>query len=76
MDIRYARFPVSDAGGMAVHLPIVDLGPSPARLAIVAGIHGDEPSPLLVVDRFVTTSPPPRSLHLARKRHQRQASYF
>lgn len=51
---RYDRIPVEDAGGLAVLLPIADLGPSPARLAVVAGIHGDEPSPLLVVDRFVT----------------------
>jgi predicted deacylase len=50
----YERIPVHDAGGMAVHLPIVDLGPKPMRMAVVAGIHGDEPSPLLLVDRFVT----------------------
>ncbi|MFZ5478502.1 MAG: succinylglutamate desuccinylase/aspartoacylase family protein [Myxococcota bacterium] len=53
MSARYTRFPVSDAGGMAVHLPIADLGPGPPRMAVVAGIHGDEPSPLLLVDRFV-----------------------
>lgn len=50
---RYTRFPVHDAGGMAIHLPIADLGPEPPRLAIIAGIHGDEPSPLLLVDRLV-----------------------
>jgi predicted deacylase len=38
---------------MAVHLPIVDIGPGPARLALVAGIHGDEAAPLVLVDRFV-----------------------
>lgn len=38
---------------MTIHLPLVDLGPQPARLAVVAGIHGDEPTPLLLVDRFV-----------------------
>jgi predicted deacylase len=38
---------------MSVHLPIADLGPGPPRMAVVAGIHGDEPSPLLLVDRFV-----------------------
>lgn len=43
-----------DAGGMAIHLPIADVGPAPTRLTVVAGIHGDEPSPLLLVDRFVT----------------------
>lgn len=36
-----------------MHLPVVDLGPGPAKLAVIAGIHGDEPSPLLLVDRFV-----------------------
>lgn len=51
--IHYDRFPVSDAGGMALHLPVVDIGPGPARFAVVAGIHGDEPSPLLLVDRLV-----------------------
>jgi predicted deacylase len=50
----YERIPVHDAGGMAVHLPIADLGPGPIRMMVVAGIHGDEPSPLLLVDRFVT----------------------
>lgn len=50
----YTHIPVSDAGGMSIHLPIADLGPGPARLAVVAGIHGDEPSPLVLVDRFVT----------------------
>lgn len=49
----YTHVPVLDAGGMAIHLPVVDLGPSPARLVLVAGIHGDETSPLLLVDRFV-----------------------
>ena len=38
---------------MSIHLPVVDLGPSPPVMAIVAGIHGDEPSPLCLVDRFV-----------------------
>lgn len=55
MTIRYERIPVHDAGGMSVHLPVVDLGPSPPVLAIVAGIHGDEPSPLCLVDRLVLT---------------------
>ncbi len=50
----YTRIPVHDAGGMAVHLPIADIGPAPIRMTVVAGIHGDEPSPLLLVDRFVT----------------------
>jgi predicted deacylase len=50
---RYERINVHDAGGMSVHLPIVDLGPGPPRFAVVAGIHGDEPSPLLLVDRFL-----------------------
>ena len=50
---RYERLPVHDAGGMAVHLPIADIGPSPPQLAVIAGIHGDEPSPILLVDRFV-----------------------
>lgn len=54
MQPSYERIPVHDAGGMAVHLPIVDIGPSPVRFTVVAGIHGDEPSPLLLVDRFVT----------------------
>lgn len=54
MGPRYDRIPVEDAGGLAVLLPIADLGPTPPRLCVVAGIHGDEPSPLLVVDRFVT----------------------
>lgn len=40
---------------MTLQLPIVDLGPQPPVLAIVAGIHGDEPSPLYVIDRLVTT---------------------
>lgn len=53
MSIRYDRVPVSDAGGLALHLPIADLGPGPPRFAVVAGIHGDEPSPLLLIDRFV-----------------------
>ena len=38
---------------MAVHLPVVDIGPQPRKLAVIAGIHGDEPSPLLLVDRLV-----------------------
>ncbi len=50
---RYSRIPVSDAGGMAVHLPVVDIGPEPRKLAVIAGIHGDEPSPILLVDRLV-----------------------
>src|SRR4051812_4774610 len=50
---RYDRISVHDAGGMSVHLPIVDLGPGPPRFIVVAGIHGDEPSPLLLVDRLV-----------------------
>lgn len=49
----YSRIPVSDAGGMAVHLPVVDLGPEPRKMAVIAGIHGDEPSPILLVDRLV-----------------------
>ncbi|MSQ02877.1 MAG: hypothetical protein EXR71_13455 [Myxococcales bacterium] len=53
MDPVYHRLPVVDAGGMELHLPLVDLGPQPPRLCIVAGIHGDEPSPLLLVDRMV-----------------------
>ncbi len=53
MDPVYHRLPVVDAGGMELHLPIVDLGSGPPRLCIVAGIHGDEPSPLLLVDRMV-----------------------
>lgn len=53
MEPVYSRIPVSDAGGMAVHLPVVDLGPGPRKLAVIAGIHGDEPSPLLLVDRLV-----------------------
>lgn len=53
MDVRYLRVPVTDAGGMGLHLPVVELGPGPARLAVVAGIHGDEPAPLVVVDRLV-----------------------
>lgn len=52
-DIRYDRIPVHDAGGMIIHLPVVDIGPSPPAMAIVAGIHGDEPSPLCLIDRFV-----------------------
>lgn len=54
MDPRYARIPVQDSGGLAIQLPIADFGPTPPRMAVVAGIHGDEPSPLLVVDRFAT----------------------
>lgn len=50
----YSRIPVHDAGGMAIHLPIADIGPLPTKMVVVAGIHGDEPSPLLLVDRFVT----------------------
>ena len=50
----YTRIPVHDAGGMAIHLPIADIGPGPIRMTVVAGIHGDEPSPILLVDRFVT----------------------
>jgi predicted deacylase len=50
---RYLHVPVSDAGGMSVHLPLADLGDGPPKLAIVAGIHGDEPSPLVLVDRLV-----------------------
>ncbi len=53
MQPHYHRLPVFDAGGMELHLPIVDLGPQPARLVVVAGIHGDEPSPLVLVDRLV-----------------------
>ncbi len=53
MEPVYRRIPVSDAGGMAVHLPVVDLGPEPIKMAVIAGIHGDEPSPLLLVDRLV-----------------------
>lgn len=53
MDPVYSRIPVSDAGGMSVHLPVVDIGPEPRKLAVIAGIHGDEPSPILLVDRFV-----------------------
>ncbi len=53
MQPHYHRLPVFDAGGMELHLPIVDLGPGPARLVVVAGIHGDEPSPLVLVDRLV-----------------------
>lgn len=49
----YGSIPVHDAGGLAIHLPVVDLGPGPARLVLVAGIHGDETSPLFLVDRFV-----------------------
>ncbi len=45
--------PVHDAGGMILHIPVVDLGPGPPRLVVVAGIHGDEPSPLCLVDRLV-----------------------
>lgn len=54
MQPAYARINVHDAGGMAIHLPIVDIGPGAPRMTVVAGIHGDEPSPLLLVDRFVT----------------------
>lgn len=54
MHPSYTRIPVHDAGGMAIHLPIADIGPLPTRMTVVAGIHGDEPSPLLLVDRFVT----------------------
>jgi predicted deacylase len=50
----YSRIPVHDAGGLAIQLPIADIGPGAPRLTVVAGIHGDEPSPLLLVDRFVT----------------------
>ena len=50
---RYERISVDDAGGMTLHLPVVELGPGPPALMVVAGIHGDEPSPLLLVDRFV-----------------------
>lgn len=53
MTPRYSRIPVHDAGGLAIQLPVADLGASPARMAVVAGIHGDEPSPLLLVDRLV-----------------------
>jgi len=53
MEPVYHRLPVVDAGGMELHLPVVDLGPSPPRLCVVAGIHGDEPSPLVLVDRLV-----------------------
>lgn len=53
MDPVYHRLPVVDAGGMELHLPLVDLGPSPPRLCVVAGIHGDEPSPLVLVDRLI-----------------------
>jgi len=54
MQPAYTRINVHDAGGMAIHLPIADIGPGPPRMTVVAGIHGDEPSPLLLVDRFVT----------------------
>ncbi len=53
MQPHYHRLPVFDAGGMELHLPIVDLGPGPPKLVVVAGIHGDEPSPLVIVDRLV-----------------------
>lgn len=53
MTPTYTRIPVHDAGGMILHIPVVDLGPTPPVLAIVAGIHGDEPSPLCLVDRLV-----------------------
>lgn len=56
MSPRYHHIPVHDAGGMAIHLPVVDLGPGPPRLAIIAGIHGDEPAPMVVVDRFVVAA--------------------
>ncbi|MBM4393481.1 MAG: succinylglutamate desuccinylase/aspartoacylase family protein [Deltaproteobacteria bacterium] len=49
----YHRLPVVDAGGMELHLPICDIGPGAPRLCVVAGIHGDEPSPLVLVDRLV-----------------------
>ena len=49
----YSRLPVHDTGGVALYLPVADLGPGPPRLAVVAGIHGDEASPLLLVDRLV-----------------------
>ncbi len=51
-EFRYDRIPVHDAGGMIIHLPVVDIGPSPPVMAVVAGIHGDEPSPLYLVDRL------------------------
>lgn len=54
MDPVYHRLPVVDAGGMELHLPLVDIGPGPPRLTVVAGIHGDEPSPLVLVDRLIT----------------------
>ena len=54
MSVRYSTVPVHDAGGMGIHLPVVELGPSPAKFAVIAGIHGDEPAPLVVVDRLVT----------------------
>ena len=54
MEPLYHRLPVIDAGGMEIHLPLVDIGPGPPRLCVVAGIHGDEPSPLVLVDRLVT----------------------
>ncbi len=54
MPVRYHHIPVQDSGGMSLNLPIVDVGEGPPKLAVIAGIHGDEPSPLLLVDRFVT----------------------
>lgn len=53
MEPRYHNVPVHDAGGMAINLPIVDLGPGPPRMVVIAGIHGDEPAPIVVVDRLV-----------------------
>lgn len=53
MSVRYDHIPVHDAGGMTLNIPIVDVGPSPPRMAVIAGIHGDEPAPMVVVDRFV-----------------------
>lgn len=53
MEPCYHFAPVQDAGGLSLHLPMADLGPGPPRLTVVAGIHGDEPSPLFIVDRLV-----------------------
>lgn len=53
MTVTYHRMTVHDGGGMAVHLPLVDIGPAPFRVAVVAGIHGDEPAPLVLIDRLV-----------------------
>ena len=55
MKIKNNDIKITDIGLLPISIPIRSIGSGTTKIAIVAGIHGEESSSLLIIDRILQT---------------------